>query len=135
MASCPVAQGVATYAALDRRARELMAAGDERGRGQIMADTRVERVTGQSSAEAVPVEVTLVMPLDALVCGDDAGELVGQGPVAAPTARALLAAAGEAGAPIWLRRVFASADGSDGGRRPAAGEDRTTRCAGPRAPG
>jgi hypothetical protein len=27
----PVAQGVATYAALDRRARELMAAGDERG--------------------------------------------------------------------------------------------------------
>ena len=108
----PVAQGVATYAALDRRARELMAAGDERGRGQIMADTLVERVTGQSSAEAVPVEVNLVMPLDTLVGGDDAGELVGQGPVAAPTARALLAATGEAGAPIWLRRVFASANGS-----------------------
>jgi hypothetical protein len=108
----PVAQGVAAYAALDRRARELIAAGDERGRGQIMADTLVERVTGQASAEAVPVEVNLVMSVDTLAGGDDAGELVGHGPVSGPTARTLLAAAGEAGAPIWLRRLFASANGS-----------------------
>lgn len=44
----PVAQGVAAYAALDRHARERIAAGDGRGRGQIMADTLVERVTGQA---------------------------------------------------------------------------------------
>lgn len=42
----PVAQGVAAFAALDRRAKELIAEGDGRSRGQIMADTLVERVTG-----------------------------------------------------------------------------------------
>ena len=57
----PVAQGVAVYAALSRAADGLRAAGDERGRGQIMADTLVERVTGQGSADRVPVEVQLVI--------------------------------------------------------------------------
>ncbi|WP_235472085.1 HNH endonuclease [Arthrobacter sp. Edens01] len=57
----PVAQGVAVYAALSRAADGLRAAGDERGRGQIMADTLVERVTGQASADRVPVEVQLVL--------------------------------------------------------------------------
>lgn len=108
----PVAQGVATYAALDRRARELIAAGDERGRGQIMADTLVERVTGQPSAEAVPLEVNVVMPVDTLLgSGDDVGELVGHGTVPSSTARELLAAAAESGAPIWFRRLFAPVGG------------------------
>ncbi|WP_404321972.1 HNH endonuclease [Arthrobacter luteolus] len=57
----PVAQGVAVYAALSRAADGLRASGDERGRGQIMADTLVERVTGQASADRVPVEVQLVI--------------------------------------------------------------------------
>ena len=57
----PVAQGVAVYAALSRAADGLRASGDERGRGQIMADTLVERVTGQGSADRVPVEVQLVI--------------------------------------------------------------------------
>ena len=57
----PVAQGVAVYAALSRAADSLRAAGDERGRGQIMADTLVERVTGQTAADRVPVEVQLVI--------------------------------------------------------------------------
>ena len=57
----PVAQGVAAYAALSREADRLTAAGDRRSRGQIMADTLVERVTGQATADAVPVEVQLVM--------------------------------------------------------------------------
>ena len=35
--------------------------GDPRGRGQIMADTLVERVTGQASADAVPLLVNLVV--------------------------------------------------------------------------
>jgi hypothetical protein len=108
----PVAQGVAAYAALDRRARELTAAGDARGRGQIMADTLVERVTGQTCAEAVPVEVNLVIPVGTLMGDGDPGELVGHGPVPGSTARALLTAAGDGGAAIWLRRLFTSADGS-----------------------
>ena len=51
----PVAQGVAGYAALSRHADTNIATGDARGRGQVMADTLVERVTGQSTAEQVPV--------------------------------------------------------------------------------
>ncbi len=57
----PVAQGVAVFAALGRRADSLRAEGDGRSRGQIMADTLVERVTGQATASAVGVEVKLVM--------------------------------------------------------------------------
>ena len=46
----PVAQGVAAYAALTRRPTRYRAAGDARTRGQIMADTLVERFTGQATA-------------------------------------------------------------------------------------
>jgi hypothetical protein len=53
----PVAQGVAVYAALTREADRLRATGDERGRGQIMPDTLVERVTGRAAADGVRVEL------------------------------------------------------------------------------
>ncbi|HEX2246014.1 MAG TPA: DUF222 domain-containing protein, partial [Arthrobacter sp.] len=43
----PVVQGVAVTAALAKEADRLKAQGDERGRGQLMADILVERVTGQ----------------------------------------------------------------------------------------
>ena len=52
----PVAQGVAVYAALTRDADTLRAAGDPRSRGQVMADTLVERITGTPAGSAV-VEV------------------------------------------------------------------------------
>ncbi|MEO5316939.1 DUF222 domain-containing protein, partial [Pseudarthrobacter sp. CC12] len=42
----PVAQGVAAYAALVRDADTARAAGDDRSRGQVMADTLIERLTG-----------------------------------------------------------------------------------------
>ena len=48
----PLVQGVATYAALNKDADTKIAAGDPRTRGQIMADTLVERVTGQATADA-----------------------------------------------------------------------------------
>ncbi|WP_237685156.1 HNH endonuclease [Arthrobacter sunyaminii] len=65
----PVAQGVGVFAVLSREADRLRAAGDCRGRGQIMADTLVERVTGQVRAEDVRVEVQLVMTDRALLAG------------------------------------------------------------------
>ncbi|WP_237686817.1 HNH endonuclease [Arthrobacter sunyaminii] len=65
----PVAQGVGVFAALSREADRLRAAGDCRGRGQIMADTLVERVTGQARAEDVRVEVQLIMTDRALLAG------------------------------------------------------------------
>jgi hypothetical protein len=69
----PVEQGVACLAALRRHTDTLLAAGDARGRGQIMTDTLVERVTGQARAQDVnvapdvSVEVGIVIPVHALV--------------------------------------------------------------------
>jgi hypothetical protein len=109
----PVAQGVATYAALDRRATELIATGDGRGRGQIMADTLVERVTGQATAEGVPVEVQLLMPAGTLIgATDEPAEMVGHGPISSETARALLSASADSEALVWFRRLLTSMDGS-----------------------
>nr|WP_231705082.1 DUF222 domain-containing protein [Arthrobacter gengyunqii] len=65
----PVAQGVGVFASLSREADRLKAAGDARGRGQIMADTLVERVTGKARAEDVRVEVQLIMTDRALLAG------------------------------------------------------------------
>jgi hypothetical protein len=109
----PVAQGVALYAALTRQADTLKAGGDTRTRGQIMADTLVERVTGQATAPAVPVEVQLVMT-DKTLLGDDhePARLVGHGPIPAWLARSLLAATGPIAdhAKAWVRRLYTSPD-------------------------
>jgi hypothetical protein len=107
----PVAQGVAAFAALDRRAKELIAEGDGRSRGQIMADTLVERVTGQATAGSVPVEIQLVMPAESLLgAADEPASLPGHGPVPAAFARDFLARCAEEGAPLWLRRLFSTPD-------------------------
>jgi hypothetical protein len=107
----PVAQGVAAYAALEARASELRSQGDPRSRGQIMADTLVERLTGQSSADAVPLEVQLVMPAETLLGSGDEPAVVGDQPVPAAFARQLVATCGDAGARQWLRRLFTTPDG------------------------
>ncbi len=57
----PAAQGVAAYAALTRAADTARAGGDPRGRGQVMADTLVQRLTGQDTADGVGVEIELIM--------------------------------------------------------------------------
>lgn len=104
----PVAQGVAVHAALTKHADALRAGGDQRSRGQIMADTFVERLTGQASAGDVPVEVQLVMTDRALLGGDETpARVVGYGPIPAALGRALIRA-GSAGeqARVWVRRLF-----------------------------
>ncbi len=123
----PVAQAVAAHAALVAAADTARAAADDRGKGQVMADTLVERVTGQDSADAVPVEVQLVITDQALLDGDGTpAHLTGYGPVPAPWVRDLLTrlhhatgpgtagdAAGDAGAQaasVWLRRLFTHPD-------------------------
>ncbi len=111
----PVAEGVAAHTALSTEADRLRALGDQRGRGQLMADLLVERVTGQASATAVPVEVQLVMTdtsllRDGNVASDDLpdldepGVLLGHGPVPASWARDLVRDAPQ----VWLRRLFVS---------------------------
>ncbi|HSE07934.1 MAG TPA: DUF222 domain-containing protein [Nocardioidaceae bacterium] len=104
----PVAQGVAVHAALTKHADALRATGDQRSRGQIMADTFVERLTGQARAGDVPVEVQLVMTDRTLLGGDDTpARVVGYGPIPAALGRALIRA-GSAGeqARVWVRRLF-----------------------------
>ncbi|MEK4241148.1 DUF222 domain-containing protein [Janibacter sp. FSL W8-0316] len=118
----PVEQGVAAWAALRRDAEAAKAAGDERGIGQLMADLFVERLTGQAAADAVPVEVQLVMSPGTLLGVDDApASLLGHGPLPAGLARDLVLGVdgagddtagddaprdGEASGRTWLRRIF-----------------------------
>ncbi|HEX6197333.1 MAG TPA: hypothetical protein VFZ37_15570, partial [Jiangellaceae bacterium] len=84
----PCEQGVAAWAALRRHADSIVAAGDERTRDQIMADTLVERLTGQATADSVDAEIALIMTEGALFDGDtEPAELVGYGPIPAATAR------------------------------------------------
>ena len=107
----PVDQGVAVHTALTKHADALRATGDSRSRGQIMADTLVERVTGQAEAPAVPVEIQLVMTDRALLGQDDApARINGHGPVPAGLARSILRSAAEAARPAraWVRRLYIS---------------------------
>ena len=115
----PMVQGIAAYAAVKKHADTLIGTGQagERGRGQVMADTLIERLTGQETAAAVPVEVHLVMTDAALLGGnsEDASQepawVVGHGPLPAATARALLSpdSDGPSGkARAWIRRLFTS---------------------------
>jgi hypothetical protein len=101
----PVAQGVACYAALARHADTTRATGDDRrrSRGQVMADTLVERLTGQATASGTPVEVEVVMTDRTLLEGShEPAHLVGYGTVPASLARSLVRDAEHA----WVRRLY-----------------------------
>jgi Domain of unknown function (DUF222) len=87
----PVAQGVGVYAALKRAADTTF---DDRSRGQIMADTLVERVTGQPAEVPNPVALNLVMTDETLLAGDQTPAVVGgYGPIPADVARSLVSSA------------------------------------------
>ncbi|MGE2833390.1 DUF222 domain-containing protein [Mycobacterium sp. SMC-4] len=101
----PLAQGVGLYAACKRAADTTF---DDRPRGQIMADTVYERVTGRAADAPVPVALNLVMA-DTTLAGDDdeLGWLDGYGPVPAGFCRALVGdAALDAGTKATLRRLY-----------------------------
>ncbi|GGJ16278.1 HNH endonuclease [Paenarthrobacter histidinolovorans] len=141
----PAAQGVAAYAALSRAADSVRARGGagsgnaERGRGQVMADALVERLTGKAGGIS-GVEVQLVMTDRTLFQGEsEAARLQGYGIVPAQWARELAnpaatentsGGARRAGTPsrtitpvrdseygLWLRRLYTA---------PATGELLTT---------
>lgn len=121
----PMKEGVAVYAAL--RAAADTARNDPedcRGRGQVMADTLVERVTGASVTDPADLEVTLVMTDRTLFeTADDPAHLPGYGAVPARWARELIhstlgSSCGGAGsvsgsgtkperqAKLWVRRLY-----------------------------
>jgi hypothetical protein len=102
----PVAQGVSVYAALKREADICC---DGRSRGQVMADTLFERVTGRSAAQAVPVAVNLVISDQALVGIENcAAAIVGYGSVPSAVAQSLIAdAVADPASLATLRRLYA----------------------------
>src|SRR5829696_240057 len=107
----PVDQGVACLAALRRHTDKVKADGDPRSRDQIMADTLVERVTGQAAAAAdVNIEVHLLMPLNSLLNPTAAtpAEILGHGPVPAGIAGGLLRSSRGR---VWWRRLFTAPAG------------------------
>jgi hypothetical protein len=103
----PVEQGVACLKALQDHTDTVKASGDQRSRDQIMADTLVERLTGQTQATDVNAELQIVMDLDVLLDATNhkPAELTGYGPLPADLAREILAASkGQ----LWWRRLYAS---------------------------
>ncbi len=119
----PVAQGVAVHTALTRHADTLRNAGETRTRGQIMADTLVERTTGTPGGIS-GVEIQLVMTDRTLFQGDsEPARLPGYGIVPAGWARTLLAdntgntKRGQDGQgpdlKVWLRRLYTAPGSGD----------------------
>jgi hypothetical protein len=102
----PVAQGVSVYAALRR---EADARCDGRLRGQVMADTLVERVTGRDATVPIPVAVNLVLSDQTLLGGDNApADICGYGPIPAAVARAMISGAvADRRSRATLRRLYA----------------------------
>ena len=99
----PVEQGVACLAALQRAADTARSDGDAGSRGQVMADTLVERATGQATAADVEVEVQVVMTDSTLLTDDRTpARVVGYGPIHASLARQVVREAPRA----WLRRLY-----------------------------
>lgn len=111
----PVKDGVAVMATLSRAADAARAAGDPRSRGQVMADTLVNRILGRAShtqtqeEPGVGVDLGLVMS-DTSLFGDSDGpaHLTGYGPIPAELAREIVADACCNRENIWLRRLYTS---------------------------
>ncbi|CAN5730036.1 hypothetical protein BH09ACT7_BH09ACT7_12430 [soil metagenome] len=102
----PVAQGVSVYAALKRVADTTF---DGRSRGQVMADTLVERVTGRAAATATPIAVNLTLSDETLLGGHTPAVVDGYGPIPAGIARDLVKAAlDDDKSQATLRKLYAS---------------------------
>ncbi len=119
----PVSAGVGVYTALTRQADTLRNTGDPRTRGQLMADTLVERATGTPGG-ITGVEIQLIMTDRTLFQADsEPARLPGYGTVPAGWARSIIngttpdpgrpespgRAAGTADDTafrVWLRRLY-----------------------------
>ena len=103
-AHLPVEQAVACYAALRKAVNDVWVQPEPvlRGQGQIMADTLVERLTGQATAEDVDIQVHIMVPVESLLDPDSPlpAEIPGYGPVPVD-----LLATGE-GRKTWRRLII-----------------------------
>ena len=123
----PVADGVAVHAALVRAAETARATGDERTKGQVMADSLVSAVVTSAQArdraatrwnptppeEQAPAPVGLGLNLvmsDRSLFGvsEEPAHLDGYGPIPAELARELVTGACSRSEKLWLRRLYTS---------------------------
>ena len=117
--------GVAAYGALHHAAATAKAAGDPRGRGQLMADLLTYWLTNPAAAPShrcadtavdlpagVGIEIQLVMTDCALLDGDDSLPCSSAIPLPAPIARRLLAGGGRK-VRMWVRRLFTAPTGGE----------------------
>ncbi|GAA1268789.1 DUF222 domain-containing protein [Arthrobacter pascens] len=104
-----VSAGVAVHAALTRHADSLRSGGDERARGQIMADDLVEWTTGTPGG-ITGIEIQLIMTDRTLFQGDsEPARLPGYGVVPAGWARTMARAVEPASSEelsVWVRRLY-----------------------------
>ncbi|MBC7640691.1 MAG: DUF222 domain-containing protein [Rhodoferax sp.] len=108
-----VATGVGVFAELTRAADAARAAGDERGRGPVMADTLATRLLGQpdSGLPRVPVTVNVVVSDEVLLGqspSEDTAVVQGYGVVPGGLVRQLAGAGLDAA--VQLRRLYATPD-------------------------
>jgi len=110
----PVRAGVAVYAVLSREADRARAAGDQRSRGQVMADTLVARVLAtdtnadaEQGTASTPLMINVMVP-DSVLLGDEDGFgwVQDYGPVPGDLLREWIAAHAEAGVEQWVRRLY-----------------------------
>ena len=102
----PMTQGVAVYASLKREADTNP---DGRSRGQTMADTLVERVTGRPADLPVPITVNVVLSDEALLGdGNAAAAIQDYEPIPAAVARRMITDAIDAHGWVALRRLYAA---------------------------
>ncbi|WP_431231549.1 DUF222 domain-containing protein [Mycolicibacterium psychrotolerans] len=103
----PVAQGVSVYAALKREADVCC---DARSRGQVMADTLIERVTGRPADQPVPIAVNVVISDHALLGAEQgAAAIAGYGSVPSAVAqKMILDTVADARSRATLRRLYAT---------------------------
>jgi len=93
------------YAALKRSADTTF---DDRSRGQVMADTLVERVMGRPADVPEPIAVSLVISDEALLGGENVPAMIeGYGPIPPSVAcRLVESAVGDQRSKATLRRLY-----------------------------
>jgi hypothetical protein len=97
------------WAALSREADRRKSLGDERSRGQIMADTLVARVLADGEGSHPDLMINVVVSDSVLLGDDEAGGWVEHyGPVPGELLRAWIADNAERGVDQFVRRLYAT---------------------------